>query len=215
MLRFRGLLAGGLLVVAFATGATATAAAAEAGTQPTATAPGQYPEAPGQCRTASDSWRRADELPLAVRGFDEGTGLIGDGALWTFPDAIRNTPIYSPLTGEWRLKLPWFRAEAGTLHVAARPVEGRARFRAEIPERGWYPDLGFMPTTLAFADGGCWRVVAQLRRSKLVFFVSVPSGDGGICASLDEQLAHRIEIPENAAFYAAADAEYARRGCGA
>ena len=86
---------------------------------------------------------------------------------------------------------------------------------AGVPEQGAYPDVGFMPTTLGFSDGGCWRVVARLRGSKVVLSVPVPRGYAGICASLDRQLEHRIDTPANVAFYAAADAECARRSCGA
>jgi len=142
------------------------------------------------CKTNPKPTPRS-ELPAKLRIVDHK--LIGNGALWTVPIG---EPTYQPGGGWTRAKLPWFRLSTGPLTVTGHRVDGGAgAFHVEIPPVESYPlDLnasigpGFIPSTLKFSAGGCWKVTAELARSRVVFYVDIDDSKQAICAQLAGQL---------------------------
>jgi len=76
------------------------------------------------------------------------------------------------------VKHPWFRLADGQLAIEGVRVDGGSgTFRADIPAMESYPiwlnQAGFIPTGLEFSTGGCWKVTARFRDSKVVLYVDV------------------------------------------
>lgn len=144
------------------------------------------------CGTGTKMTSHADlRQPLRIV---DGPGLIGDRTLWTIP---RHAPEYEPSTKSWMLvKQAWFRLEEGPLTVAGRRVDGGAgAFHADIPPVESYPlglnaniGPGFIPSTLEFSTGGCWKVSARLGRSNVVLIFDIDGSKGAICAQLAADL---------------------------
>ena len=112
------------------------------------------------------------ELPAAVRGF-HASGLIGSGSIWTSPRSLTTEPGYNETTGEYRLKMPWFRTKPGRLKLTGKRVEGAGRFRAETAKPGEYPSTGFEPSALMFSRTGCWKITARHRQSTFAFHIQI------------------------------------------
>jgi hypothetical protein len=121
---------------------------------------------PGTKLTAHDDLRKA--LQIVSR-----PGLIGDRTLWTVP---LRAPEYGSSTRSWVLgKQAWFRLEDGPVTVTGKRVDGGAgTFRFDMPPVESYPlalnaniGPGFIPSSLEFSTGGCWKVTARLGRSQL------------------------------------------------
>ena len=118
------------------------------------------------------------DLPPKLKPYSD-TRLIGERALWTI--APRD-PRYVGDAGRWMLgKQPWFRLNTRQLIIDARRIDGGSgTFRAEVPPMAAYPlDMnlhigpGFIPSSLEFSTGGCWKVTATLGRSKVVLHVNI------------------------------------------
>jgi hypothetical protein len=165
------------------------------------------------CTNEERFLRSGAELPDAVRVFDEGTGLVGSGAIWTRPGTGATNAVYDPLDDEWRLKQPWFRTKPGAPRLSAQHLDGRGTARIEVATGDEYPGVGFITSRLLLAEGGCWRVTARFRGSVARVVVEVPRGVEGICAELVRQDAVRNDYPANRGYYAALDADLTRLGC--
>jgi hypothetical protein len=135
-----------------------------------------------ECRPNRSATPRR-ELPAALK-FVNGR-LVGDGDLWTIRPG---QPAYTVGDNGWtRLKHPWFRLADGQLTIAGRRVDGGSgTFRADIPPMEAYPrDLnlaigpGFIPSSLEFSAGGCWKVIARFRESKVVLYLDVTRAEPG------------------------------------
>jgi hypothetical protein len=118
------------------------------------------------------------DLPEQFKGYRR-LRVFGSGVLWTVPP---RKPTYSASNGLWTVKKQaWFRLSDEELTVQAERIDGDGgAFRADLPPMGSYPlDLnlhigpGFMPSHLEFSAPGCWRVVATLGDSSVVFHVNV------------------------------------------
>jgi hypothetical protein len=124
----------------------------------------------------------------------DGPGLIGNGTLWTIP---LRPPEYGPGAGNWVLgKQAWFRLEEGPLTVTGRRVDGGSgTFHAAIPPVESYPlalnagiGPGFIPSSLEFSTGGCWKVTARLGQSRVVLVFDIDDSKTAICAQLASDL---------------------------
>lgn len=120
--------------------------------------------------------------------------LIGDRTLWTVP--LRE-PEYGSRSKSWVLgKQAWFRLEEGPVRVTGRRVDGGSgTFNFDMPPVESYPlglnaDIGpgFIPSSLEFSSGGCWKVTARLGRSRVVLFLDIDGSKQAICAQLASQL---------------------------
>jgi hypothetical protein len=107
--------------------------------------------------------------------------------------------------GEWTQgKLPWYRLTSGQLVITAHRVDGGSgHFTAHLPPMSSYPvktnaavGTGFIPSGLTFSTGGCWKVVARLRNSRLVQYVDIDDSDRAICAALAKQLVTANNQPD-------------------
>jgi hypothetical protein len=115
--------------------------------------------------------------------------VLGHGDLWVLERVVRQRPPgFDARSGTWALgKFPWFRVNVGTLTVRAHRVDGPGTFHATLPPDGSYP-RGFMPSSLGFSTGGCWKVTAKLHRTTITFFIAFSSSPSALCASLAQQL---------------------------
>jgi hypothetical protein len=120
--------------------------------------------------------------------------LIGEGTLWTIP---LRTPEYAPGTGNWVVgKQAWFRLEEGPLTATARRVDGgTGTFHFDVPPVESYPlalnasiGPGFIPSSLEFSTGGCWKVTARLGRSRVVLVFDIDDSKAAICKQLASDL---------------------------
>ena len=137
---------------------------------------------PSSCPANPQPTPRRD-LPPKLKPYSD-TRLIGERALWT---VAPRDPRYVADVGTWTLgKQPWFRLNTRQLTIDGRRVDGRpGTFRADVPPMEAYPlDMnlhigpGFIPSSLEFSTGGCWKVTATLGRSKVVLHVNIDdSGD--------------------------------------
>jgi hypothetical protein len=77
--------------------------------------------------------------------------------------------------GPWvRLKIPWFRAQTGSIRIDAAPLNGPpARFSADVGTPAEYGRYGFAPSILQFGRPGCWRLHARLASHVLTLVVRV------------------------------------------
>jgi hypothetical protein len=100
-------------------------------------------------------------------------GWYGNGVLWTLlPTFARQAPL--PLGNMLHMKIPWFRAQTGTVTISAAPLGGPpARFSADVGTPAEYGRYGFAPSILQFGRAGCWRVHAQLASHVLTLVVRV------------------------------------------
>lgn len=74
--------------------------------------------------------------------------------------------------GSIRAKLGWWRGVEGRLRISGTRLDAAApSLSASVP--GGYPPRGFQPSGLMFPTEGCWRVVGQVGRARLVFVVFV------------------------------------------
>lgn len=134
-----------------------------------------------------------NKLPKQFEIMTSKQRLVGRGKLWTQP---LGTPDYTAGGGWTRAKLPWFRLTSGQLVITAHRVDGRSgKFTADLPPMSAYPvkanahvGTGFIPSRVTFSTGGCWKVTARLRRSRVVQYVDIDDSDRAICASLARQL---------------------------
>jgi hypothetical protein len=142
---------------------------------------------PGTKLTAHDDLRKA--LQIVSR-----PGLIGDRTLWTVP---LRAPEYGSSTRSWVLgKQAWFRLEDGPVTVTGTRVDGGAgTFHFDMPPVESYPlalnaniGPGFIPSSLEFSTGGCWKVTARLGRSRVVLFFDIDGSTRAICAQLASDL---------------------------
>lgn len=124
------------------------------------------------------------ELPLELRSV-RGR-LIGKGDLWTMHPSRLQDQYADGQAGWTNLKWPWFRLDDGQLTIEGRRVDGPGTFRADIPPMEAYPrDLnldigpGFIPSSLGFSAGGCWKVTAKFRDSKVVLYLDVTRAEPG------------------------------------
>jgi hypothetical protein len=115
---------------------------------------------------------RDDELPSNVRGFD-ANGLIGTGSIWTSPRSLTTKPWRNDSSGEYRLKMPWFRTKPGRLKLTGKRIDGAGRFRAETAKPGEYAPTGFEPSVLMFSTEGCWKITAHHRDSTYALYIQV------------------------------------------
>jgi hypothetical protein len=136
---------------------------------------------PGTKLTAHDDLRK--ELQIV-----RGPGLIGNRTLWTIP---LRAPEYGSSTRSWELATQaWFRLEDGPVTVTGKRVDGGAgTFRFDMPPVESYPlalnaniGPGFIPSSLEFSTGGCWKVTARLGRSRVVLFFDIDGSKRAICA---------------------------------
>jgi hypothetical protein len=101
-------------------------------------------------------------------------GLYGNGVLWTVLPWTNQT-----IRGPGRaihMKIPWFRAQTGTVTISAAPLGGPpARFRAFVGSPASYGATGFAPSILQFGRPGCWRLQAHLASRVLTLVVRVPA----------------------------------------
>ena len=120
--------------------------------------------------------------------------LIGERTLWTID--LRK-PEYGSSRKSWVLgKQAWFRLEEGPVTVTGRRADGGSgTFHFEMPPVESYPlglnaDIGpgFIPSSLEFSSGGCWKVTARLGRSRVVLFFDIDGSKQAICAQLASQL---------------------------
>jgi hypothetical protein len=141
-------------------------------------------------------------LPVKLKPFS-GMRLTGTRTLWTVVDL--REPHYVTGQGGWELrKQPWFRLEEGQLTISGRRVDGGSgTFQADLPPMDAYPlDLnpwpGFIPSSFTFSTGGCWKVTAQLGRSKVALYFDVDDSTAAICADLAASLrvAQRADNPD-------------------
>ena len=122
------------------------------------------------------------DLPEQFKGYRK-LRVFGNGDLWAVPP---RKPTYSARTGLWTVKKQaWFRLSDEVLTVQADQVDGDGgTFHAVLPPVGSYPlDLNlhigprFMPSHLEFSEPGCWRVVATLGDSRVVFHVDIDASE--------------------------------------
>jgi hypothetical protein len=128
-----------------------------------------------ECR-ANPSATPRRELPEPLRTLSPRQKLVGEGDLWTVrPGRL----FYTDGADGWtRLKQPWFRLDDGQLTIEGRRVDGATgSFRADIPPMEAYPRnmnvAGFIPSGLEFSTGGCWKITARFRDSKVVLHLDV------------------------------------------
>jgi hypothetical protein len=133
------------------------------------------------------------ELRSPLRIVDR-EGLIGDRTLWTVP---LRAPEYGSSRKSWVLgKQAWFRLEEGPVTVTGRRVDGGSgTFHFDMPPVESYPlglnasiGPGFIPSSLEFSSGGCWKVTARLGRSRVVLFFDIDGSKQMICAHLASSL---------------------------
>ncbi len=148
----------------------------------------------------------SNKLPKQFAIMSPKQRLVGSGKLWTQPLGV---PEYVAGGGWTRGKVPWFRLASGQLVITAHRVDGASGdFTAEIPPMSGYPvttnaatkkaiGTGFMPSSLAFSEGGCWKVTAKLGRSHVVQYVDIDDSDQVICASLAKQLVDSRNLPDS------------------
>ncbi len=80
--------------------------------------------------------------------------------------------------------------------MTGRRVDGGSgTFHADIPPVESYPlglnaniGPGFIPSNLEFSTGGCWKVTAQLGRSRVVLGFDIDDSKDAICAQLASDL---------------------------
>ena len=171
-----------------------------------------------RCRDRNPAPRRAvDAAPSLVgRALEPDAQIMGRGPLWIFSDSVlRATPGFDVFTGAWRLKFPWLRAKAGHLRVSARRLDGSGTFSLNMSEEA-YPATGFLPSSVGFSNGGCWKVTAKLRRTTIRFFMAFSSGPAAICNDLAgqvEDVRAARSLPDNQEYVAKLDAEVEQRDC--
>jgi hypothetical protein len=133
------------------------------------------------------------ELPRPLRTVD-GPGLVGHGTLWTI---VLREPAYGSTSKRWVLgKQAWFRLEEGPVTVTGRRVDGgEGTFHFDMPPVESYQlwmnaDIGpgFIPSSLEFSSGGCWKVVARLGRSRVVLNFHIDGSNATICRQLASDL---------------------------
>jgi hypothetical protein len=146
-----------------------------------------------RCRDRNPTPQVASEAAPSLVGLGNGLQpddrIIGRGPIWVLDEAVRSTPGVDVVEGGWRTKFPWFRTKAGHLRASGRLVNGTEEFKISFHESS-YPEIGFMPSTMQFFRGGCWKVTAQLRRTTIHFFMAFSSDLEALCRDLDWQLAN-------------------------
>ena len=140
-----------------------------------------------RCESQTEATPRRD-LPAQVRRLNPSTtAVVGEGDLWT------RIQVYAGyVAGEgWRSKHPWFRLVDGAPTIDARRVTpGRGAFRADVPRAESYPvwmNGGFIPSTMSFAAGGCWRITATMGNARVVLSTYIDDSRRAVCASLARQ----------------------------
>jgi hypothetical protein len=141
---------------------------------------------------------RGTHLPASIRGAADQRGFVGEGVLWARPvDRVYLMPsLGDPSTEVWSTKLAWLRRVPGTVTVTGTRLHGPGTFQADVAPVGSYPATGFLPSTLTFSTGGCWRVIGRLRASKVVLFFKVDDSHRAICAGLARQRTTIQEIAD-------------------
>ena len=126
--------------------------------------------------------RREDVRMITITG----PGGVGNTRLENAVAAMVADQYADGQAGWTNLKWPWFRLDDGQLTIEGRRVDGPGTFRADIPPMEAYPrDLnlaigpGFIPSSLGFSAGGCWKVTAKFRDSKVVLYLDVTRAEPG------------------------------------
>ena len=99
-------------------------------------------------------------------------GWFGNGVLWTvLPWGNQSLRGPGPFI---HMKVPWFRADTGSVTITAAPVGGPpARFAASVGSPASYGATGFAPSILRFGRPGCWKLHAHLASRVLTLVVRV------------------------------------------
>jgi len=139
--------------------------------------------------------------------------IIGRDPLWVFEATVRLGAGYDVFTEEWGAKFPWLRTKAGHLRVKGRRLDGPGTFDVGMQQSA-YPRTGFLPSSLRFSNGGCWKVTAKLRNTTIRFYMAFSSSATAICEELRWQLDNLVvDIPENQEYNAKLYQEVAARNC--
>ena len=156
-------------------------------------------------------------LPDDVAAFAEGAPIVGEGALWLLVNRRAFTTVFDVEADQWTLrKVVWFRRRVGVIAIIERRAGTSQRVADELPADG-YGETGFLPSSLRFPRGGCWRVTARLRGSGVRFDVRVPSGLRAVCDDITKQVGELRAIPisENLARAGDLEATLVEKGCDA
>ncbi len=159
-----------------------------------------------------------NKLPKQFDVMTPKESLVGSGKLWARP---LGDPDYMAGGGWTQAKLPWFRLTSGQLLITAHRVDGESGdFTAHLPPMSGYPvktnaavGTGFIPSALTFSTGGCWKVTAQLRKSRVVQYVDIDDSTRAICAALAKQLVDASNQPDSAGWINAIKVAQAAHRC--